>query len=252
MQPTEKKYLLVSDLDDTLLGNADALKRFYRYYESECAHFVDLVYASGRFPDSIREDIREKELPPPKYLIGGVGSEIRTYPGHQIVEAWKETIFSDWSAETVHRTLERVEGIELQPEWNQSAFKVSYWYPDATENDLARLRQRLREAGLEITIIYSSGEDLDVLPDGVDKGSAAEFVAHQLGYANQHVITAGNSENDAALLGRGFHGIVVGNAHQGLRELVNEHSAYQSSKDHAAGVEDGLRHWLNRLNDQNV
>ena len=248
MRTAEKEYLLISDLDDTLLGNGDALRRFRNYYESECADFVKLVYASGRFADSIREDIEAGDLPPPAYIIGGVGTEIRTYPDNRIAEEWEEAMSAKWSAETVRRTLEPVEGITLQPESEQSAFKVSYWYPDATPEQIDRLHGQLGEAGLETTIIYSSGEDLDVLPYGVDKGSAAEFVAHQLGYSNHRVITAGNSGNDVALLGRGFHGIVVANAHGRLRELAGEHQAYLSPKEHAAGVEDGLRHWLNRLN----
>ncbi|MFP4353138.1 MAG: HAD-IIB family hydrolase [Puniceicoccaceae bacterium] len=250
MKPADKKYLLVSDLDDTLLGDAAALRRFRGYYESECADSVRLAYASGRFADSIGGDIAAGDLPPPSYIIGGVGSEIRSYPDLRIAREWQEAMSLKWASETVRRALEPVEGMQLQPESAQSPFKVSYRYPGATAEQIDRLHLRLAEAGIEATIIHSSGEDLDVLPYGVDKGSAAEFVAHQMGYSNHRVITAGNSENDAALLGRGFHGIVVANAHERLRELAGEHGAYLSPGERAAGVEDGLRHWLKRLNRQ--
>lgn len=109
------QFLMVSDLDDTLLGNTEALRHFRDFYQSECAEFVSLAYASGRFVDSITDDIQSTHLPQPKYI----------------------------------------------------------------------------------------------------------------------------------------NGIVVANADDQLRELAGQHRAYQSLKDHATGVEEGLRYWLKRLNDQN-
>ena len=251
MDKSDKPYLLVSDLDDTLLGNSSALRRFRDYYVSECADLVDVVYSSGRFADSIRNDLSESDLPKPSYIIGGVGSEIRSYPDNQVMEDWEAAMSTDWSADRVVHTLEDDDTMKLQPQSSQSAFKVSYCYPNATQDHLEKVRRRLSEAGLKTNIIYSSQEDLDILPAGVDKGTAAEFVARHLGYANEQVITAGNSGNDATLLKHGFHGIVVANAHHQLRDLVRKYHAYQSPNDHAAGVEDGLRHWLKRLQNSN-
>lgn len=247
MQTAETQSLLISDLDDTLLGNPEALRRFRDYYDDECADLVSLVYASGRFAESIREDIASGDLPEPEYIIGGVGTEIRTYPDNQFVDEWEEAMATDWSAEAVVQLFADEARMVLQPESSQSAFKVSYTYPDATGDELEDLRKQLSEAGLKTKLIYSSQEDLDILPQGVDKGTAAEFVAARMGVENQRVITAGNSENDSALLEHGFHGIVVANAHSQLRKVVDKYQAYQSSKEHAAGVEDGLRYWLKRL-----
>ncbi|MFO8026755.1 MAG: HAD-IIB family hydrolase [Opitutales bacterium] len=251
MQTADKQYLLASDLDDTLLGNTRALRRFRDYYDSECADFVGLVYASGRFAESIRGDIAESDLPEPKYIIGGVGTEIRSYPDNNIIHEWEEAMAADWSAEQVVRLFEDEESMMLQPQSSQSAFKVSYLYPNATEDHLEGLRKRLSEAGLKTNIIYSSQEDLDILPQGVDKGSAAKFISERMGFENHQVITAGNSENDAALLEHGFHGIVVANAHSRLRQLVRDYHAYQSPQEHADGVKDGLRYWLRRLQHTN-
>lgn len=251
MNTGHKQYLLVSDLDDTLLGDRSALRRFNDYYHSDCADLLSVVYASGRFVESIRSDVLERDLPEPKYIIGGVGSEIRSYPDNEILNDWEEAMASNWSADTVVRTFENDDTLMLQPDSAQSAFKVSYCYPNATQDHLERLRKRLIEAGLKVNMVYSSREDLDILPHGVDKGSATEFIAHRMGFRNHQVITAGNSENDAALLDRGFHGIVVANAHTQLHDLVRKYHAYQSPEKHAAGVADGLRHWLRRLNHSN-
>lgn len=247
----KKQYLLVSDLDDTLLGDEKALRRFRDYYDSECVDLVSIVYASGRFTETILGNIAESDLPEPDYMIGGVGTEIRSYRDNKIIREWEETMAADWSAEEVVRLFEGEDTMRLQPQSSQSAFKVSYLYPNATRDHLDRLRQKLAEAGLKTNIIYSSQKDLDILPDGVNKGTATKFIADHMGFTHQDVITAGNSENDAALFEHGFHGIVVANAHWGLRERARDYHVYQSIEEHAAGVQDGLRYWLKRLQHTN-
>ena len=249
MKHTSKTpYLLVSDLDDTLLGNEKALRRFRDFYQSECSDLLTLVYASGRFADSIRNDVLTTDLPEPAYIIGGVGSEIRRFQGHAIVEEWEASMSDNWSAEIVRETLGDIDEMKLQPGDSQSAFKVSYLYPNATPKHLDDIQNRLSGAGLKTNLIYSSQRDLDVLPHGVDKGTAAEFIAGHMGYSNQQVITAGNSGNDFTLMEHGFRGIVVANAHGELHRRADGNiGIYQSPKEVADGVQDGVRYWLNRL-----
>ena len=244
-------YLLISDLDDTLLGDDQALRRFHDFYQAECVDMLGLIYASGRFADSIRNDVLTTDLPEPLYIIGGVGSEIRRFEDDSGVAEWEEQISENWSAETVRETLADMDTIKLQPEENQSPFKVSYLYPNATPDHLDEIRERLSAAGLNINLIYSSRRDLDVLPGGVDKGTAAEFIAHHLGVLNGQVLTSGNSGNDITLMEHEFHGIVVANAHDDLRECADgNHRIHQSTREYADGVRDGVRYWLNRLESQ--
>ncbi len=77
--PRTVRLLLVSDLDDTLLGDDQALARF-RDFHAAHRDRVALVYASGRFCTSIQERIDHTDLPEPAATIGGVGSEIWSYP----------------------------------------------------------------------------------------------------------------------------------------------------------------------------
>jgi len=241
-------YLLISDLDDTLLGDDQALRRFHDFHRAECVDILGLIYASGRFADSVRNDVFTTDLPEPLYIIGGVGSEIRGFKEDTAVKEWEEQISENWSAETVRQTLADMETIKLQPEENQSPFKVSYLYPNATPDHLDRIRDRLQGAGLDINLIYSSRRDLDILPGGVDKGTAAKFITHRLGVPNDRVLTAGNSGNDINLMEHGFHGIVVANAHDKFRRCAKEnHRIYPSTQEYADGVRDGVRYWLNRL-----
>ncbi|MFP4069335.1 MAG: HAD-IIB family hydrolase [Opitutales bacterium] len=247
MSNTSNRYLLISDVDDTLLGDDLALLRFQDFFAEHCADEFLLAYASGRFYDSILEDVHTTELPEPCYIIGGVGSEIRSLPDGEPDGEWQQRMSENWSAARVREIFESNDHLALQPEESQSEFKVSYLYPGATRDHLDRLRNRLAEAGIEANVIYSSNRDLDILPKGVDKGSAGKFVAERLGIPPEHVITAGNSGNDIPLLGHGFKGIIVANAHLELREVGKQVHAYQSPERHADGVRDGLEHWLKRI-----
>ena len=103
----------------------------------------------------------------------------------------------------------------------------------------------LLEQSIRAELVYSSQRDLDVLPLGCNKGTAAEYVAHYLGFESSEVIVCGDSANDIAMFDYGFAGVVVGNAHPELKAL-DDPLVYQSTFDYAKGVLDGIRYWLDR------
>jgi len=242
-QHAHPRHVLVSDLDDTLLGKPEALARF-REFCDENPDLLGVVYASGRFCDSIQESIDTTRLPEPLATIGGVGSEIRLYPGREPLRQWWDRISDGWSEREVRRLLAEFPDLKPQPEASQSAYKVSYFYPDAEPADLHRLEEHLTDAGLNISLIYSSKRDLDILPHNVNKGSAASFLINYLGYGPEVVFGSGNSSNDAQLMGHGFAGIIVGNAHDDLKALGDRDRVYVAEKTYADGVLEGIRHWL--------
>lgn len=244
---SEQRYLLISDLDDTLLGDEAALTRFRDFYANTCASRFVLAYASGRFYDSIRKDIETTDLPEPDYVLGGVGSDLRHYPDGESDSEWIEHISANWSAEKVRHILKEYARLEPQPEDSQSDFKVSYDYADADSEALNRLQADLKAAGLRTKLIYSSNRDLDVLPEKVDKGQAGAFLAKRLGIDGARVLGAGNSGNDATLFEHGFKGIAVANAHEELLQLADKTGAYASPEGYADGVRDGINHWLKQM-----
>ena len=91
----------------------------------------------------------------------------------------------------------------------------------------------------------SPGRDLDVLPAGVDKGTAAVFLAKHWGVPRERVIVCGDTANDLSMFEQGFCGIVVGNALPELRALRSPR-VYHARGRFAAGVEEGLRYWFER------
>ncbi|MFO7724465.1 MAG: HAD family hydrolase, partial [Oceanipulchritudo sp.] len=152
-----------------------------------------------------------------------------------------------WSAEKVSAILAGMGDLERQPEDLQSEWKVSYYFSDAGPDDLREISSMLQSNGLEVTIVYSSRRDLDILPGDANKGSAARWLAGKWSYPLDHVITAGNSDNDRAMMGGGLKGIIVGNAHRELKEMAEREDCYLASRDHGFGVVEGLRYWRKRI-----
>jgi len=236
------EWMLVSDLDGTLLGDDASLASFQRTWEGVIRPHGCLVYASGRFIASMRRSVETTGLPEPDFWIGGVGTEIEDSEG-QTLHEWRKRLDDGWNRSIAMDTLEKWPGVKLQPDEFMSAYKVSgYWY-DAKADDLKRLGSVLASRGCHARVLYSSNRDVDVLPSCANKGSSAAFVASGLGIGLDQIICSGDSGNDADLFRMGFGGgILVGNAAEELMAVASS-SAYRAVAPYAAGVLEGLRHF---------
>ena len=236
------QHLLISDLDDTLIGDPEALAKLAQK-AATWAGFA-FAYASGRSCASMRQSIEEHGLPAPVALIGSVGTEIQYYPDSGAFGDWPGDRADQWSADGVRAAFANTARLIPQPESEQTDFKVSYHCEDATEEELEHFLQILSEDAIDAGYIYSSNRDLDFLPSGVDKGTAAAHLARALELTENLVMVSGNSSNDASLFNHGFHGIVVGNAHEELKEHGRRRDAYIAEKAYAAGVLEGIEYHL--------
>ena len=239
-----RQTLLISDVDFTLLGDDEYLAEFADWYAENTSYFR-LVLTSGRFPDSIIESVETTPLPEPDVVIGGVGSEIWLFPSREIVPGWPVCQLEHWDGDRVRSTLAGFEGLEPQADEFQSDYKVSYFLYDADAAELEQIRAMLLEQSIRAELVYSSQRDLDVLPHGCNKGSAAAYIAHYLGFEPCDVIVCGDSANDIAMFGYNFGGVVVGNAHPELMAL-DDPLVYQSTHRYAKGVLDGIEYWMER------
>lgn len=237
------RSLLISDLDGTLLGDEEALDRFAHWHQANRRH-LSLVYASGRFFDSVVGLIGSTSLPEPDAVIGGVGTEIHRYADRRRVSGWPRCL-DRWDPQGIQTVLAEFRKLEPQPTEFQRKFKLSYYAHELDTAFLVELRRRLVMSGHGVEIIYSSSRDLDVLPAGISKGSAAAFLASQWHLGPWQVIVSGDTGNDASMFMHGFRGIVVGNAQPELK-AIRSPDIYHSKQAYAAGVLDGMEYWLKR------
>ncbi|HMP06727.1 MAG TPA: HAD-IIB family hydrolase [Lacipirellulaceae bacterium] len=237
------RFLIVSDVDGTLLGDKAALEAFRQWWEPRRSAVL-LAYNSGRFARSLKQSIECEGLPRPDALIGGVGTEIFDADASHCWCDWPPPSTS-WDIGRVRQVLADDDRLALQESEFQSLHKTSYYACGAGPADLDQWRQSLADAGLAVDLVYSSSRDLDVLPAGVNKGSAAAYLAQRWEIAPERVIVCGDTDNDLSMFQRGFRGAVVANALPELKALDGPH-VYHCQRAHAAGVLEGVAHWMSR------
>lgn len=242
---------LVSDFDGTLVplqhvGGLDDTAAFATAWRGLADGERPLFVAnSGRMADDLAAALVRFGLPEPDYLIGGVGTQVCDRRGEALpgYHAYLGEFFDVGEVESV---VARLPDVRRQEDAFQSRYKSSWYWDGASDEELSGLAAQLGERGLDVTIVYSSRRDLDILPKRADKGKAVRWLAAELGLSRAGLVVAGDSGNDSRMFTiDGVRGIVVGNAHGDLRHVAREsgNDIYEAPAPAAAGVVQGLRHF---------
>lgn len=240
------KFLLVTDLDNTLVGDDSALKTLNEQLEEHRIEFGSLlVYSTGRSIASFRDLQAQTDLLEPDALIVSVGTEIYLDGGDTPDPIWSERLEKGWVRSQILDTVSQAMNLPLQPESDQSPFKISFTATVAEAGTvIPKLQTALQAQGQTAKIIYSAGQHLDIVPERGDKGEAMQFLRQQWQISAFRTAVCGDSGNDIALFKTGAErGIIVGNAQPELldwhqRNPVKHH--YLAQRHCAAGILEGL------------
>lgn len=233
-------HILATDLDMTLVGNDEALAKLNRQITKlRIQKELNLVYVTGRSQELYKALETEKGLLKPDALITAVGTEIYHGDG-SMLKGWPQD--PNWDRQEIEDLLSSYQELIKQPDSERRPHKLSY-YLEAYNESYARVQESLQH--LDVEVVYSMGQYLDILPKGVNKGSALLYLASAWEVPEANIISCGDSENDISMLSVG-KGILVGNAKEVLKDWASNRdsgSIYLAKADCAAGIEEGLGYW---------
>jgi sucrose-phosphate synthase len=234
--------LLVCDIDNTLIGDRDALADLLEWLEKNRDR-VAFGIATGRVLDRTLKVLDRWRVPRPDVLVTAVGSEIH-YGRPDLVQDrnWSRTIDYRWDRLGLRECLAEVPGLRIQPKRDQREHKLSFFVDPDSWPGPREIRRRLKEHGLSANLIYSHHEFLDLLPVRASKGHAIEYLARRWGFDLDQVMVAGDSGNDAEMLRSGALGVVVRNHSSELRYLRGRERIYFADKTYASGILEGIEH----------
>ncbi|AEJ02267.1 sucrose-phosphate synthase [Nitrosomonas sp. Is79A3] len=237
---------LVSDIDNTLLGNREGLQQLISWLKKHAGSVVFGV-ATGRSLESAVKVLKNARVPIPNVLITSVGSEINYGPRLQPDVGWANRIAHLWRRDALEQVLSGLPGLTLQTDENQRKFKLSYNVISKKMPSLQDLYRLLREHRLHARLIYSHEKFLDVLPIRASKGHAIRYLAYKWGLPLENFLVVGDSGNDKEMLLGDTLGIVVGNYSSELEPLRDLEQIYFAQGHQADGILEGLEHYNWRI-----
>lgn len=234
--------MLVADMDNTLLGDDEALHRLRE--EIEKTHeYIGFAIETGRSPDSVKEEVERHDLPYPDITIACVGTEI--YYGKKMVpdRSWLNHIDFKWEPEKIYGLLDEIPGIERQDETVQRRFKISYLADPGEAPEYRAINRTIREEGIQARVIFSLNRYLDVVPIRVSPGMSMRYWALKWSIPFDRILTAGDSGNDYGMLKGQTLGVVVGNYSPELEKLRGKDRVYFAEQCNAWGVLEGINYY---------
>lgn len=276
-------HVIACDLDDSLVatrGNPEQLRHAsdkalrqlgglitdLRTQSSQSVYFGS---STGRSLESIQELAAERPafrniLKMMDFHIASVGTAI--YEGaasnFRRVPGWPNV--ASWNREALVYQLSTEPDLTLQGPNGQAEHKISYTTTSILDNQThsARLSSSLNMAGLQANVVVSGGGSwrfVDVLPIGVDKGSASLQIPRLLHTPSPDTanmpkicrVAAGDSLNDKTILATADVSIIPLNGQPDLLEWTADQtfsSLYIADESFAAGVLQGLQRHLYGIN----
>jgi len=243
LEPSYRQRAIFSDLDQSLLGDAEALEQYLKMLQANRKQ-LSFGIATGRRFDSALAVMRKNRIPAPDILISGLGTRIHYGKSLTEDDHWVNHIDHDWNPRKITQTLAGLPGMEPQPEEMQSYFKLSYYYQPDKGPSVDEIIALLHQQEITANVICSFGQYIDIVPTRASKGQALRYVALRLDIPLEQILVAGGSGADEDMMRGNTLAVVVANRHEEeLSQLVNLEWIYFARKAHALGILEAIDHY---------
>lgn len=258
---------LATDLDGTLIplaGVSDHHRALVLLENLLKNNQMALAYVTGRHFASVRKAISEFDLPVPDWILCDVGTSVferRADGEFHLVDRYAQTLSAivlDVGRKELLNLVTAIPHLRMQESEKQGQFKTSFYASaERLGETVSKIDQQLSKANVPYQSISSidpfTGDGLiDLLPVGVSKAFALEWLCHEQNAPPRSVIFSGDSGNDMAAFNAGYKTIIVGNAAAPIPEQVREihrragwsDRLYHASQHATSGVLEGVQHFL--------
>lgn len=260
--------IIVSDLDGTLLLPDHTLSLLTKKTLKTLTDLgKNFVFATGRNYLDVGQ-IRDK-LGIKAYMITSNGARVHDADGNlmichnidqDIAHALASIKFGDKNIITnIYRDNEWYIDKECEEEkdfFQESTFDYQLYHPDSVlTNNISKIffvsshpellnsleKNIIANWGAHVHVCYSLPGCLEIMANGVSKGTALKEVTQKLGYSLQDCIAFGDGMNDKEMLSMVQKGCIMDNAHQRLKEALAKLEIIGSN------AEDAVTHYLRNL-----
>lgn len=238
-----RDHAIFSDLDQSLVGNPEALQRFSQFIKKNRKKVIFGI-STGRRIDSALVLIRKHKLVIPDILISSLGTRI--HYGKNLIEDsyWKDHIDRDWNRNRIRRILSKLPGLKIQSKAEQSQFKLSYYYDQELAPDTDEIISLLRSKDINTNVFLSFGQFLDFIPARASKGKALRYVSQRQEIPIEQILVAGGTGTDEDMIRGNTLGVVVSNPHEKeLEQLPEMENIYFSKSSHADGILEAIEYY---------
>ncbi|MFC1771172.1 HAD-IIB family hydrolase [Candidatus Margulisiibacteriota bacterium] len=231
--------LIVTDLDNTLIGDDAELSKFLSWLNNN-RHQFGFAIATGRNIDSTIEALKENNVSMPDIFITSVGTEIYYHFSNSLIsdKRWPVWLNEKWEPGLIRKTLDPLSFLELQKDLRE--FKISYNLKDYTPDKLQKVNTALKAHNLKYKIVLTENVFLDILPFKASKYKAILHVLNKWKLSPKDTIVCGDAGNDKEMLKNMKNSVIVANYKKELSGLKN---VYYSSQKYSGGILDGLKHY---------
>jgi len=239
--------LLISDIDNTLLGDDEALAQLREVLEQNRGR-LGFGIATGRSIEITRDALIEAGITQLDVAVCSVGAEIYYGSDYTPDRGWASRLRSRWQPERIQEALCGLDCLTLQDrDFAQREFKISYDLIEDADTTVALrdIHAALAETKSAYSVVLSHGAYVDILPHRASKGKAVRYLADKWHIPIKNIATAGDSGNDQDMLQGQTAGIVVGNHDEELLSLKSAKASrvYFANAHYAAGILEGLKHY---------